>query len=176
MEYKDFTDKVGMRFDIVEGELQESPSGLFTVSETYRPFSIYLNKQTKQAMIIAPESSYLGRSYGLKKRDCITLFAQWLDEHFNSSFGNIYQKLSHRDFMKYYKGGMSLWYEDNNFQKIESSLIEGDCIVYAYRPAVISHVGIYLNESKILHHLPEKLSCIDQLDTSKILGVYRYAQ
>ena len=52
MEYKDFIDKVGMRFDIVEGELKESPSGLFIVSETYKPFSIYLNKQTKQLMIM----------------------------------------------------------------------------------------------------------------------------
>ena len=53
MEYKDLIDKVGMRFDIVEGELKESPSGLFLCSTTYQPYTIYLNKQTKQHSIIA---------------------------------------------------------------------------------------------------------------------------
>lgn len=174
MEYNYLINKIGARFDIVAGELQEDPSGLFVVSEIYQPFSVYLNKQTKQAMIVAPESSYLGRAYKMGNRDCITLVAQWLDEHYGSSFGNIYRTTSHIDFMKYYKGGMSLWYEDNLFEKV-TTYVEGDCLVYAYKPAVISHVGIYLNDGKILHHLPGKLSCVDVLDESKIIGAYRYA-
>ena len=67
-----------------------------------------------------------------------------------------------------------VWHEDNGFQKV-SDYQEGDCLVYKYREAVISHAGVYLSNNKILHHLPDKLSCIDAVDSSKILGGYRYA-
>ncbi len=174
MEYQDLVDKVGMRFDIVEGELRESPSGLFLCSTTYQPYSIYLNKQTRQYSIIAPNSSYLGRKYQLRKRDCITLIAEWLDNNYSSNFSDYYYRFSNKQFVYYYKNGMSLWFEDNGFQKV-NDYQEGDCLVYKYREAVISHAGIYLNNNRILHHLPDKLSCIDAVDSSKVLGIYRYA-
>lgn len=173
MDYQYFADKIGAKFDIVEGKLTESENGQFTVSETFGNFVIYLNKLNKTANIIVPQKAYVGRSYRLRYTDCITLFAEWLDDHYGSGFGNIYTKLSNKEFYRYYTAGMGLWYEDNGFTKVTSPET-GDSIVYEHAPNVISHVGIYVGDDKILHHMPKKLSCIDSLDYSKIIGIYRY--
>lgn len=173
MDYQYFANKLGAKFDIVNGELVESVNGLFIVSDKYTDYVIYLNKLTKTASIVAPQKSFLGRSYRLRHLDCITLFAEWLDDHYGSTWGNIYNKLSNREFYRYYKSGMSLWYEDNGFTQVEKPK-HGDCLVYAYKPKVISHVGICLDGDKILHHLPYKLSSIDSIEPDKIIGVYRY--
>lgn len=173
MDYEYFKNKIGSKFNIVEGELVEAENGIFTVSETYSNYVIYLNKQNKTYNLIAPLKSYIGRPYVLRKLDCVTLMFEWLGDENNKDLSSIYTKTSRKDFFKYYKEGMSLWYEDNGFLKVDTP-IRGDCIVYEYKPKAVSHVGIYLGEDKFLHHLPYKLSCIDTLDRSKIIGVYRY--
>lgn len=173
MDYQYFADKLGAKFDIVEGELVESENGILTVSQTLSNFTIYLNKLDRTASIVVPKNAYIGRSYKLRRSDCITLFAEWLDDHYSSSFGNIYKKVSNKEFYRYYNAGMELWFEDNSFTKV-SALEVGDCIVYEYTPNVPSHVGIYVGEDKFLHHMPNKLSCIDTIDYNKITGIYRY--
>jgi len=173
MDYQYFADKLGVKFDIVEGELVESETGQFTVSETFGDFVIYVNKLAKAVNIIAPQKAYVGRHYRLRRTDCITLLAEWLDDHYGSDFDNIYKKYPNRSFKKYYEQGMSLWYEENGFTKVATPE-RGDCIVYAYAPNVTSHVGVYLGNNKILHHLPGKLSSIDTIYSDNILGIYRY--
>ena len=174
MNYEYFKSKLGCKFNIVGGDLVESEKGLLTVSENYSSNVIYLNKLNKTFNLVVPQKSYIGRVYSLRKLDCVTLFAEWLDDHFGSSWGNMYAKYPTREFYRYYKDGMSLWYDDNGFTKVDTPA-HGDCIVYEYKPKAVSHVGICLEGTKILHHLPYKLSCIDSLDSSKIIGVYRYA-
>lgn len=176
MEYQDFSNKVGKRFDIVNGDLVESPSGLFIVSETYQNNTIYLNRQANKATLIADMSIYVGRPYKLRISDCTSLWTQWLDKHKGTSYYQIYKTMPHRDFLAWMKAGMCSYFETQPFTKINvNELIEGDCLVYSFNNLIDSHVGIYIDSDKILHHLPRKMSSLDILDRSKILGAYRYA-
>ena len=173
MDYEYFNSKLGEKFSLIHGMPVEDNTGLFTVSETFGSYVIYLNKFAKSWNIIAPTKSYLARQYVLKKSDCITLNAEWLDDHVNSNFGNFYDKMSHREFYRYYKHGMRQWYIDYEFKEVTSPEY-GDCLVYEHEPKINNHVGIYLGEDNILHHLPKTYSCIDKIDYTKILGIFRY--
>ena len=175
--YKDYENKIGLRFDIVNGDLVESETGQFVVSDQYLENTIYLNKLTKTAALITPQYSYVGNFYQLRLNDCTSLWTRWLDEHKSSHYYDIYKSMSHRDFHAWMKAGMCSYFETQPFEKITdyNLLQEGDCLVYSYDGVVNSHVGIYLPQDRILHHLARKYSCIDNLDKSKILGAYRYA-
>jgi hypothetical protein len=177
MNYEYFANKIGCKFSLVRGEFVEDAEGEFTVSFNFAQYSIYLNKQAKSWTPIAPTKSYLARIYILKKSDCITLFTEWLDDHAGTNFGNIYDNISNREFIRYYKSGMRLWYEDNGFTEVSVPRV-GDCIVYGDAINDIipnNHVGVCVNDNKILHHLPNRFSSIDTIDYSKIIGCYRYA-
>jgi cell wall-associated NlpC family hydrolase len=70
--------------------------------------------------------------------------------------------------------GMAAWYNVNGFVQVETLQV-GDSLVYENGlPSLGNHVGVYLGENKILHHIPNKLSSIDLLDNTKILGIFRY--
>lgn len=175
LDYNHFKDKIGTRYDIVLGELQEAPLGLFEVTETYKLYAIYLNKVSRVVSLIAPEKSYLGRQYKVRKTDCINLVAEYTDDIHNTNYNQVYTNSSNRDFFKYYRGGMNNWFIDNNFLEVTGDPEKHDCLIYAYSPNVISHLAVYIGDNKILHHLPYKLSSTDTLEKDKILGVYRYA-
>ena len=176
MDYEYFANKIGTKFALVRGEFVENKEGDFTVSLNFAQYSIYLNKQNRTCIPIAPTKSYLARQYVLKKSDCITLFCEWLDDHAGTKFGNIYDNISNKEFLKYYKSGMRLWYEDNNFTEVSIPQV-GDCIVYTdsiNNIVPINHVGVCVDNDKILHHLPRRFSSIDTIDYNKIIGCYRY--
>lgn len=173
MEFKDFADRIGTRYSIVNGDLVEAETGEFVVSETFGTNTIYVNKLTRTCNLIPAPNSYTGRPYKLKYTDCITLVASWLDKNRGSSFGNVYSSISRKQWFHYYEVGMKHYYLDNGFKEV-SSLEEGDCIVYEYATNIHNHVGIYIKDNKILHHIPQKLSSLDNIDSSLILGIYRY--
>lgn len=176
MDYEYYLNKLGNRYSLIRGEFVEDPQGLFVASTEFKQYSLYLNKQTKQCIPIAPEKSYLARKYVLKRSDCITLFTEWLDDHYGSTYGNIYNSISNAEFIRYYRAGMRLWYEDNNFTEVSVPRV-GDCIVYADSINQVipnNHVGVCVENNKILHHLPQRYSSIDDIDYNKILGCYRY--
>jgi hypothetical protein len=176
MDYEYFANKIDTKFALVRGEFVPALNGEFTASFNFAQYSIYLNKQTKTWTPIAPQKSYIARAYVLKKSDCITLFTEWLDDHVGTTFGNIYSSISNRDFIRYYKSGMRLWYEDNGFTEV-SIPQTGDCLVYGDSVTNIiptNHVGVCIADNKVLHHLPGRYSSIDTLEYSKIIGCYRY--
>ena len=176
MDYEYFANKIGTKFALVRGEFVPALNGEFTASFDFAQYSIYLNKQTRTWTPIAPTKSYIARSYILKKSDCVTLFAEWLDDHRGSNFGNIYNNISNKEFFKYYRSGMGLWYEDNGFTKVNNPIV-GDCLVYGDSingKIPLNHVGVCVADNKILHHLPGTFSSIDTIDYGKIIGCYRY--
>jgi len=176
MDYEYYLNKLGCTYSLVRGEFVEDTKGIFTVSTEFKQYSIYLNKQNSSCIPIAPTKSYLARSYVLKRSDCITLFAEWLDDHSGTTFGNIYNNISNREFLKYYKSGMRLWYEDHGFTEVGVPRI-GDCLVYTdsiNETVPLNHVGVCVDKNKVLHHLPGRFSSIDTIDYSKVIGCYRY--
>lgn len=173
MEFQDFADKIGTKYTVINGNLVASDNGEFVVSETFGINTIYLNKLTRMCALIPAIDSYIGRPYKLKYTDCITLVASWLDKNRGSNFDNIYNLISRKQWFHYYKVGMKHWYIDNGFKEV-TELQEGDCLVYELYPGVNNHVGIYMSVGKILHHIPQKLSSLDVIDPSLIIGAYRY--
>jgi hypothetical protein len=167
MNYEYFNTKIGHRFSIVEGIIVEDPSGLFVVSETFSDYVIYLNKINRSWNIIAPKNSYLARQYILRKSDCISLTAEWLKDTYGIKFNFDYNKMSNKEFYKFYKNGLKYWFEENGFVEVTTPRY-GDCLIYGFK----QHAGIYLND-KILHHLPRTYSSIDTVDSTRILGIYR---
>lgn len=173
MKYEELILNIGNRVSIKEGQIILDPLGNLEISYQYKPYTIYLNKLTQTFNIILPRNEYIGREYQFRKADCITLVAEWLDDNFNSSFSNLYSKMTKKDFLSFYEIGLETWFIQHNFQKV-NSLMHGDIIIYAYRSETRNHAGIYLEPGKILHHMPDKLSCIDEIDESKILERFRY--
>jgi hypothetical protein len=174
MNYDDYINKIGTRYNIVLGKLVESTEGQLVVSDNFTASNIiYVNKLNRTVELVIPKELYIGRSYHLRKSDCISLIAEWLTNNTQTDFNKIYSKISNKVFMEYYKNGIDTWFEQNGFYQVPTPIV-GDCIVYAYKPAVISHAGIYLENNKILHHIPYLLSSIDDIEAEKILKVYRY--
>jgi len=170
LNYNDYSEKVGLKYDIIEGLLVESPSGVLTVSNQFKPYTIYIDIYNKVASLIVPEKAYIGRHYLLKKSDCIKLVNEWLDDRLATNYAQRYKDTSNSQFKKYYKDGVKYAYLDNGFKEVtDGSLKVGDVIVYINQ----NHVAVLVDANKILHHLPKKLSCYDTLDSEKILGVYR---
>lgn len=175
LNYQEFEQKVGVRFDVVEGDLVESPTGPFVVSYNYEINTIYINKLNKTAVVIPDKSSYIGKEYALRFNDCTTLWTQWLDSHKGSNYAEIYKKMGHREYYHWMKSGLCAYFETQPFIKVDvNELEEGDCLVYSYNNSIDSHVGVYIANDKILQHRPKKYSSLDALDKSKILGAYRY--
>lgn len=175
MDYDYFTKKLDCRFDIVDGELVETNNGKFVVTTDFVEYAICLNPITKTWNIVAPKKSYLARRYILRQSDCITLNGEWLDDHYNTDYVSAYKKFNRKEFQEFFKTGLSKWYNANGFYTVDEEPKAGDTLVYAYKPNYNAHVAIYLGDSKILHHMPKKLSGIDTCDYSKIVEIFRYA-
>lgn len=173
LDYNFYSNKVGTKFSIINGELVEDVSGNIVVSETLLDYSIYISNLEKRAFLVIPDTGYIGKTYKLRTTDCISICCKWHDNTFNTTLQQVYKNTSHSDFKKYFKDGMNLWFETNNFIKTNTLSI-GSFIVYEYKPNITSHIAIYIDTNKILHHIPWKLSSIDALDNSKILGIYNY--
>lgn len=171
LNYNEFLEKIGSKYDIVNGVLVESDTGVLTVSKNFEQYTIYLNTLSKSVSLIIPEKAYIGRFYLLKKSDCIKLVNEWLDDKLKTTnYLERYKNTDNRTFKKYYSEGVKHAYLDNSFVEVDSQSVSvNDVIVYGNK----NHVAVCVDTNRILHHMPGKLSCYDQLDTEKILGVYR---
>jgi hypothetical protein len=174
MDYDYYSDKIGTRFNIVEGNLVEAENGMFPVTESFQSPSIYVNKLDKKVSLISPKNSYIGRTYGLRQADCVAICFSWHDDNKGTDLMKIYKNTPNREFYNYYLEGMAPWFLTHGFQEVQTMEI-GDMLVYENVPETISHIAIYLGNNKILQHMPNKLSGVDTLDSSKVRGIYRHA-
>lgn len=172
MDYQYLSERLGHKFNLVNGDLVEVEDGQFTVTKEFKDYSIYLNPITKTWNIIVPVKSYLARKFALRKSDCLTLNFEWLDDHYGTNYSAVYKNTSHRDFHRIFTEGLEGWYAANGFTKV-STPQTGDTLIYAWQPLFVSHVATYLGNNKILHHVPAKLSSIDDYDPQKVLAIYR---
>lgn len=179
LDYDLYKDKSGTRFAIVNGDLVEDPSGALIVSNTLVPMSIYLNSSTKTASLVIPRNQYIGREYKLRANDCITLCAEWLDSNkqLDKSLVKYYANLSNAKVIDLLRTGLVDFLVEVGFHTVNTAdATVGDLLLYNYKPEGVTyaHIGVYLGNEKILHHIPKKLSSIDTVDGTQILGVYRY--
>ena len=176
LKYEDFIDKIGIRYDIIEGVLVESPEGLFVVSEEFKDYTIYINKQNLTVPIIAPKSSYLAREYKTRTSDCVALLVEWYKDNKNLDWTSDYRRTSLSEYMNYYAYGIGALFDKYNFIPVEdkTKLEISDWLIYATNGNYTSHIAMYYGDNKVLQHLPNKLSSIDTLDPTRVVRAYRY--
>jgi hypothetical protein len=174
MDYENYFDKIGTRFNIVEGDLVEAEDGMFLVTESFQSPSIYVNKLERKVSLISPKSSYIGRSYGLRQADCVVICFNWHDDNKGTNLTQLYKSIPNRDFYNYYMAGMGPWFLKHGFVEVQVMQV-GDMLVYENMPnTVLSHIALYLGDNKVLQHIPNKLSSVDTLNPAKVKGIYRY--
>ena len=175
MPYSIFQEHEGSRLDIVEGQYVLAPEGFLTLSRTPTNYVAYINDSDKTIIPIVPATEYRGQQYKLRKRDCVTLVGRWLDEYYGTQLLQVYTGARNSKFTRYFFGDFADWFIENGFAVVTTPQ-HGDVIFYQYSDKrVINHVGICIDGNKILHHMPNTYSSLDQLDSSRILKVLRYA-
>lgn len=174
MNYEDYADKIGTRYTFSQGEIVEAADGEIEVSNTARLNTIFINKKDRKATLIVDPKIYIGREWRLFTSDCVSVAAEYLDDHIGTNLKRIRPR---REYDKYFKEGMCQWFKDHGFIEVMATDIQtNDVLVFDYGEGIITHVCVYLGEGKILHHMSNKYSSIDPLDDpSSVLGVFRYA-
>jgi hypothetical protein len=177
LKYEDFIDKIGVRYDIIEGELKESPQGLFVVSKEFKDYVVYVNSLSLSVSIIAPRSSYLAREYKTRRSDCVALLVDWYKDNKDLDWTNDYKRTSLSQYMDYYINGVGPLFDKYGFTPLEdkTDLQISDWLVYALEDNWTSHIAMYYGNNKILQHIPNKLSSIDTLDPTRVVRAYRHA-
>lgn len=171
-EYETLKQSVGKKADIVLGSLVVSDNGFLTILDYPANYSVYLDSTNKTIQPIVPREELRGQVYKLRTRDCVVTVAQWLDNRYSTNLLEVYKSASNTKFYRYYTGDFGDWFNDNGFILVEdNSQNVGDVLFYGN----YNHIGIRLENNKILHHLPKKYSSIDIIDESLIRKVYRYA-
>jgi len=169
--------KDGKKLDIVAGELVLSESGFLTASFTLGMHVLYVDQMRETGTVLLPKTDYRGRNYHLKKSDCVTLAIEWLDRERGVKFmpdgiqtlAEKYKALSNQEFLAAYRNGQSSLVESFGFRVITNEECRlGDVII------LHNHVAVSLGEDKALHHLPSKLSGIDQINWALVTGVFRH--
>jgi hypothetical protein len=170
-EYDTLKQHIGKKADIVSGSLVVSDSGFLTILSHPANYSVYLDSTNKTVQPIVPREQPRGQVYKLRTRDCVVTVAQWLDNRYGTKLLDVYKSASNTKFYRYYTGDFGDWFKDNGFVLVtDDSQNTGDVLFYGN----YNHIGIRLEDNKILHHLPHKYSSIDVIDDSLIRKVYRY--
>jgi hypothetical protein len=162
---------LGQKANLVEGVPTLDPQGFLTISKNIAPYNLLIQGGAPP-IPICPKNDFRGRNYRFMRADCVTLVAEWYDKNINTNilvnlkglFGRTYQNLNFN--------GYEHIVENFGFVQKQTSVTEHGDLVFYENPR---HIGVCLNSSSILHHLPNKYSCVDTLNQQKILKVYRYA-
>mgnify|MGYP001243457530 CR=1 FL=1 len=179
LDYDTYSDKVGTKYTVAWGELVEDAEGEFEVSTTPGVNRIVLAKMQRVAMLSADPALWIGRNWKLKTSDCAALCAEYIDAMHGSNYTGLMKGYSLKKWGEYFHRGMVAWLEDFGMPQVAlEDRQPNDVVVYDYDGDHNMHIGIFLGEGKLLHHLPNKLSSIDVVDfteTDKFLGVFRHA-
>lgn len=172
--YEYFSERVGKRLDVVEGEFVENEGGHLIVSVTPLKNSIYINKFNKTWASMSED--FIGRPYILGKSDCAILCAKYLDKHVNSSIEKVLLNLTMKEWANYTRLGVDNIIRDVGGVEIDrEELSINDVVSYKLLDSdTESHLGVYIGENRILQHLPKKFSGIDPIDYSRVTRVFRY--
>lgn len=171
MNFNYWSSNIGSKVDICEGDLVPSENGFLTVSTSLDQYSLYVDRLSETAVPVIPKSDYRGRVYKLRRSDCVTLAAEWLERNTEIKAAEFVKKISRTQYITLHDSGYLHLLSTLGFSAVDATPVHGDIIVYEKQ----IHIGICIDGDKILHHLPGKYSSIDRFDQSKILGVYRRA-
>jgi hypothetical protein len=178
-EYIKFSKNIGGRYNIQQGRFVEAEDGEFLVTDKLIGKGIiYLDKNRNTWSVLA-DNPFVGKEYILQTQNCAILTAKYLD--YAKDDGVNYEKMMKsiplKKLIYYFRNAVNPLLEELGFQSIPVSEIQvHDIIVWQFNDFATSHMGVYLGDNKLIHHIPSMISCIDTIDlnSSKVLGVYRY--
>lgn len=104
---------------------------------------------------------YLGRPYIYGIFDCYTLFRDYFSKEKNI---NVTWNID-RPY-EWWKDRQSFFVEfaqPNNFKEQTSDLKKHDVLTFGLNCSIANHIAIYMGDGKILHHMYERYSCIEEL-------------
>jgi proteasome lid subunit RPN8/RPN11 len=107
------------------------------------------------------EAPYVGRQFVMGMVDCYTL----AQDFYKREFGIELREYARRD--EWWKHGENLYAENfaaEGFVQVTGEPRRGDAILMQLRSKVPNHVGIYIGDGKVLHHIYTRLSSIDLYD------------
>jgi len=161
---------VGSRVDIVAGDLVLSETGFLIVATSPAQYALYVDTWTGLVAPICPRADYRARRYEYRKQDCITIVAEWVDNHFGLNSLAAVKAVNRVEYRKFYMTGFAQKIVEFGFQPVTTVQV-GDVVMYGG----YAQCGVIVETGKILYQVVEKFSCIDSLDMSKVQGIYRYA-
>lgn len=171
MTKEELSKHLGERVNIVNGKCRLDEDGEFLISDSFGSERIWVPKEGKVQCITS--QPFVGRNYRITKVDCITLVCEHLK---SNALIRWYKSLGLELVLKMQKSTVKAWLEsDDRFTAVGMDYVDGDVLVYAHTDNMRgNHIGIACPGNKILHHLPNKFSSIDDVDTSKVVMGYRF--
>lgn len=170
MNATEWLEHLGEKADIVRGECVLSPDGFLTVSTSPDMNVLLVDKWAGTVTPVVRRSEYRGRGFRYRVADCAHLYAEWSDNERGTDLMAKVNEMSRRDYVTRTPHPLEDWLLENGFTKVETPEY-GDLVLLGY----VNHVGAYLGDNKVLHHLQDKFSSIDTIELSELKGVYRYA-
>jgi hypothetical protein len=179
VEYAKFLNNIGKRYNIIQGGFVEAEDGEFLVTDKLVGNNIiYVNRSISNYVIMS-DNKFVGLDYILTTQNCAILTAKYLD--YAKQDGVNYEKMMKsiplRKLIFYFRNAVNPLLEELGFSAVPiEDLQVNDIIVWQYNTTATSHMGVYLGDNKLIHHIPQRMSCIDTIDltSNKVLGVYRY--
>jgi hypothetical protein len=178
-DHKRFLNNVGKRYDLVEGYFEEAEDGQFLVTRNLTGTDIIF--VTDQTYTILAENKFVGIKYALPLQHCGVLVLDYLD-HVKAdddpvSYRGLMTSLPASRIIQCFKESVAPLLEQQGFvSHPREELQVNDIVIWAITPGWTSHMGIYLGDNKIIHHIANRYSSIDTIDitSDKLIGVYRY--
>jgi len=171
MNKKELNKHIGERVNIINGKCRLAEDGDFIISKSFTSECIWVPDEGKVQCIT--KQPFIGRNYRISKVDCITLVCEYLE---SESLLKWYHGLSLENVLKMQTDTVANWLDnDTRFTNVGMDYDDGDVLLYAHAKNMVgNHIGIAYPGDKILHHLPNKLSCIDDMDLTKIERGYKF--
>jgi hypothetical protein len=171
--YNEMKDRVGEWCEIRHGRLLMSGArGELLISNSPKKGTLYINKSAGSLSIIPADDIPIGHQYRKGQNDCITLVLGWIDSKVGSNLLSIYlSDVGMRD--RCLAEGSVECFKGNGFVDVLDMQIN-DLVFMKYGSRTVNHVGVYVGDGMVLHHLPGRLSGLDALDGLEIFGGMRY--
>ena len=106
----------------------------------------------------------IGRKWVFGLTDCWSLCRDWYDQELGIELRDWERPNDHNDFLK--NPMFNGCYEETGFRELlqDEELEKGDLLLMSICSSGLNHIGVYLGEQTVLHHLQNRLSSRDLLD------------
>lgn len=169
------TFEVGQRWSIKNGDwVRDDENGQFPVVELEHELET-ICASTGQLTT----TSYVGKPWSFRRQDCISVAAEYWDDKHGTKYYQEYMSIPGPIYRKHVLEGVSAYFDNHpDFFVVEdiNAMQVDDVLVYAM-PDVndlsSNHIAVYLGDGKIFRQPPFKMTCIDDIDLSMVIRIYR---